>query len=293
VMFKEALLAKHVFSNEDLLAQQAALVEEIVLGVFHWPEGIFTFHQGEFELRPFQMLRLRTANLMMEGVKRLDELAEIRRAIKPDTVLALERLRPLIRDSVKLALDQWRTLCMLDGRCTVGKVCREGPLPEFDTLSLFSQLLRAGYLSEVTTPPRATRFQWSRRRVRRLKERQQFLQIITEFNNVFSLIWQSIRLALGDEGEALLVSYMRGLPRGRNELADRLDLEEDGTLNPERVLANLSRQPHKEQERVLQEGLAELVMFQLLTARSALEEDAAGELTTLVKGLLREMGIEV
>src|SRR5439155_21790997 len=78
-----------------VLAMQA---EEILYGLFHWEEGSFEFHDGEFEKLPFR-ISLSIQDVLLKGLRRFDEMQVIRKEF-PDATVVLQRTSSPMPQSV-------------------------------------------------------------------------------------------------------------------------------------------------------------------------------------------------
>lgn len=75
------LVADNVLSQEDLMRMLAHKAEETVYDLFHWPEGKFQFKDGEKSADAPFSVRLEVTNVIMEGVRRIDEWQRMREVI--------------------------------------------------------------------------------------------------------------------------------------------------------------------------------------------------------------------
>jgi hypothetical protein len=73
------LVSDGVVSEEDLTRSLRTKAEETIYDLFHWPEGQFEFKDGEFPAGFQFSIRLAVNAVLLEGIRRVDEWARIRR----------------------------------------------------------------------------------------------------------------------------------------------------------------------------------------------------------------------
>jgi hypothetical protein len=130
-------------------------LHEQVVAVFH---ALLLSKAGTFELvdeepeRPAAPLTVSTQSLLMDGIRRIDELSLFKARIPgPDAFL---RRRDPARP-VALRPSESALLALVDGRRTVREVATAGHLNEFDATKLLFHLAEAGHVEAVAAPASA------------------------------------------------------------------------------------------------------------------------------------------
>jgi hypothetical protein len=121
--------------------------EESVYGLFGWPEGEFRFEQGEqpHSDAPVMPEAISVENLIMEGVRRIDEWGRIKDRI-PSTDMVVKFLdQPGEKaKGVKLAPEEWRVFARINGRDTLAEIAARTNLSEFDVCRIVYGFVTAG-----------------------------------------------------------------------------------------------------------------------------------------------------
>ena len=138
-----ALVSGAVLTPNDLWK----CVHEQVGAVFHAillaREGVFLLVDEEVTDRTGAALAVNTQSLLMDGIRRIDELSLFRARIPGPTAL-LRRREP--RRPVPLNAGEQQLLSKVDGRRTVAELATAAHLNEFDATKTLYHLAEAGYV---------------------------------------------------------------------------------------------------------------------------------------------------
>jgi len=154
-----------VLLKEDLLPQeelqrtlQTHVEEEVVYSLFGWPEGAFRFEHGqkpEFE-SPILPTPLSIENLIMEGVRRIDEWGRIRDRIPSTDLVARFVDQPGEKaKGVKLAPEEWRVFARINGKDTMASIAKNTNLSECDVCRIMYGFATAGLVDIIKKPTAA------------------------------------------------------------------------------------------------------------------------------------------
>jgi hypothetical protein len=126
---------------------------EQVTAVFHaillMPEGIFWLLDEEASERPGAPLAVSTQALLMDGIRRIDEMSLFRARI-PGPGAYLRRREP--RRPVTLQALEQQLLDLVDGHRSVAEIATAAHLGEFDATKVLYHLAEAGYVEAVGGP---------------------------------------------------------------------------------------------------------------------------------------------
>lgn len=265
---------------------------EQVAAVFH---AILTAREGVFALverteaeAPGTPLAVNTQQLLMDGIRRIDELGLFRSRI-PGPGAWLRRCQP--HRPVTLQPLEEALLALVDGSRTVAEVAREAHLPEFDATKVLYHLAEAGYLEAAEAPaPGPPGLGGAGDRAARIAE---------GMNAIFHEVAVHVAAARAREPFQAAVRGFLADPGGRfAPLWKGLQPAPDGTLDAAALLANLAAVPGPALPRVapsdaaarlLLDGLRELLFFQLFQAGERLDRDADDTLSAEVKKLLEAL----
>jgi hypothetical protein len=184
--FGEAAVGLGYLTREKLFELIGKQAEEIVFATMLVSEGSFHFVDRIDEERVAYRLNLNVASLLMEGVRRMDELELFQARVPsslhiPDTVpgatLAEEH-------------EHWAVFEVIDGTLTVDDVGRLLGMGQFETTRALFQLLQSGAI--LLRPPRPTGAE----------------AIVALFNQAISLILSKVdEVGGGEEVRSQLASF--------------------------------------------------------------------------------------
>jgi len=145
----KALADMGVLSANDLWK----CLHEQVTGVFHAillsPAGTFFLLDEKPGGRPGTPLAVNTQSLLMDGIRRIDELSLFKARI-PGPQAFLRRKDP--PRPVTLRPTESSLLALVDGRRTLSEIATAAHLSEFDATKVLYHLAEAGYVEAVADP---------------------------------------------------------------------------------------------------------------------------------------------
>ena len=152
----QALLNSAMLSSDVLQKVLQTHIEESIYGLFGWPDGEFRFEQNQRPepSAPVMPSPVPIENLIMEGVRRIDEWGRIKDRI-PSTDMVV-RFIDQLGDKVKgvnLAPEEWRVFARINGKDTLAIIAQKTKLSEFDVCRIVYGFVTAG-LVEVVRKPR-------------------------------------------------------------------------------------------------------------------------------------------
>jgi hypothetical protein len=136
--------------SKDLVEGITEQVQEIAYGLFGWDDGEWEFVPGDLPSREVIVLRMSTADLVMEGIRRVHGWSRIRAGVG-----GLEQLYALAADSattlasLTLHKDELALLASLDGVMSVEDICTAARLSDFVVCRTVFGLWAAGVLDRV------------------------------------------------------------------------------------------------------------------------------------------------
>jgi hypothetical protein len=150
VRFGEAAVALGYLSRERLFEVIGKQVEEIVYATMLVQQGSFYFVDSFDEVQLSYRLNLSVQHLLMEGVRRMDEI-ELFRARIPSGLHV-----PAIVPGARLdeGDERFAVFSVIDGQKSVDEIGRELKMGSFDTTRAVFQLLQSGLVA--LHPPRPT-----------------------------------------------------------------------------------------------------------------------------------------
>lgn len=273
------LLDRNLITQTDLYLNVKRQAEEIFYSILLMDEGDFYLTKYSPDAVPGP-LSLSTQSMLMEGLRRIDEMAHFRERI-PENGMRLvvksgsgdvQSLGP--RERVILnVLRQPRTVAQVIAACRFG---------EFETIKALFQLKQAGFLEEVVTVgPSAMP-------VESVEMDSETAAMVDTFNAVFERIYEAIsRHGQEDALEKGLETFLQFY--GFVELFQDVSFER-GQLDKNQLLSNLTKNQAENRLSFLSQALNELLFFEMFAAREWLERDEQQDLQKIINQLFIEIG---
>ncbi len=144
------LIDMNLFDKAEISECLKLQIEETVYNLFSWREGEFLFHEGAAPKSTPFAIELNTMNVIMEGTRRIDEWMEIQKVLPPDdAVLALAANPNSSQGEIRLTLDEFRVLALINGERTLPELANLSPMGEFVTYRAVYKLVQ-GRLIEIS-----------------------------------------------------------------------------------------------------------------------------------------------
>lgn len=275
------LLDQGVLTQVELYKFVRKQVEETFYSILLISEGDFYLTRFDVDALP-SPLSLNAQNLLMEGLRRMDEMSYFRKQIPEMTTrIGLGRNEPSSRNAIGQkervilrALEQPRTVQELMARCRFGA---------FETMKQLFHMLQAGFIQIIEADDTAEAA------AEVDPTTAESARLIDTFNSVFQRIYQAIarhgRQDALDQGlETFLQFY------GFVELFQGVAFDGKGQLDKARLLTNLSGQAAENRVSFLSQALNELLFFEMFAAREWLERDEQQELQKIINQLFIDIG---
>ena len=150
-----ALLAHNVLSEAELASFLKVQVSEVIFDTFAWREGVFSFWDGVPPPATAVTLDMELQNLLMEGVRRIDERHRLSEVF-PDLEMVVEAVAnpERVKHSVTLTPDEWKVFFLVDGRRSLADICRLAGNPDdLATLQILHNLVLAKFVAVAPPMP--------------------------------------------------------------------------------------------------------------------------------------------
>jgi len=280
------LVERGLLQSHDLWACVSHQVSEIFQTIVLAREGAFTLVDQEPEDRMGPSLQLSTQSLLMDAIRKIDELQHFRQRIPHGRVYVTKK-RP---SDGKLQPDEDRLLALANGQRTVLELAQASKLSEFDATKIIFRLLEGGYATvselkhgEVAAPTRG-------RAASRGAESEPAVRVVATFDEIFGEIAREVA-SKGMAREFLEAANAALASRSLSEspVLIGLTLGADGRFDARKVLDMYGRaRPSLGSEPVasLRQALSDVMFFLLFQAGEMLESRADEDLARRVKDLL-------
>ena len=259
------LVERGLISSQDLWMAIRSQVEAIVYDLFTFQEGHFLFVDEPIEEERVVSLSMNTQNLIMEGLRRVDE-----RAVYMQKVKSFEAV-PVASGKTPNDLDSTsqRILALVQaGSGPVNEVLRRAGVGEFDGLRLLSQLVDRGVVVMEEAPS--------------VEVEGSFSEVITIFNGVLTAMYKVVSKR-NPQFLQEVNRFLVDLPQPFSYVFRQVSLKEDGSLDGGRILANLAGLEEGDKLRLLTDALSELVYMECVAARRELGAVDSSELIKRVQ----------
>ncbi len=259
----QALVDRGLITIHDLYLAVRKQIEEIFCSLLLFRSGFFYFYSLRDDKALSRGIRLSTHALLMEAVRRIDELEFFREKI-PSSDVILE----VCPDVPPRNLDERESVvyCLIDGRRTLADIARESRYGEFEATKVVFHLLQMRYIrirevGEATGGLRPTGFG------------EAAVQVVETFNEVYRKILSEVR-AKGriEQLREGLLSFFEN-PGEFADLFRDVVPAEDGSLPATRVAENLAAIEVANRNDYLYQALNELLFFLMFNAGQALDEE--------------------
>lgn len=254
-----------IITSQDLWAATKSQVETIAYNLFAFHEGSFVYTTVKLEEDKIISLSMTTQNLIMEGLRRVDE-----RAVYMQKVKSLDAM-PVATGKMPNDLDrvsQRMVALVQSGVSDVNELLRRSGSGEFDALRMLSQLVERGVVKMEEAPTVAVE------------------GVLGEVVNIFNGVLVAMHRVVSAKNPQFRVEisrFLRDLPQPYSYVFRQTTLREDGSIDGGRVLANLAGLEEGDKLRLLSEALSELVYMECIAARRELGTADSAELIKRVQ----------
>jgi len=139
------LVEQGVLSPKDLFGVVTHQVKEIILSLFTWLDGDYRFEEGSLPAQEVITLKMSTANLILDGIRRINDLVRLRNELPPpDTILRITSDPLILFQDIQLTEPDRKFLLQMDGKSTMAQNFAASDLPAFDTMKLLTFFLSVG-----------------------------------------------------------------------------------------------------------------------------------------------------
>ncbi len=279
VSLNQILVRRNIVAARDLWLATRCQVEAIVYNLFPCKDGGCYFVAQELQRDDIVRLSMSTQNLIMEGLRRIDERALFMRKFRSlDAILSYSGKSPADLDDMEKGV----VGLLYSTPATVRQLMARSGLSEFDGLRTLYQLADKRMV-EITQP-----------------EETPIPSVLQELFDVYNGVLTLLHECIVVEQPSYLDDvnrFLREVPHPLIYVVRGVSLEKDGTLDGSLIVKNLSGLEMAEQKKLMVEALNELVYMECTIARRALGAQGSAELirrvqeiTTRTKRLVTEEG---
>jgi hypothetical protein len=269
-----ALVDANALPSHDLFKALQHQATEIFHSMILAREGAFVFIDEPVEAQSGG-LQMNAQGLLMDSVRRIDEMAQFRRRL-PSGKLFIVRRKP---KSESLEPEEQRIYDLSTGERSVFDIAREMRLSEFDATKHLYHLIQGGFVAASPTPVGGTV----------AAKRNDPAEVARVFNQIFSEVLRDVaRHQVGAEFLASANGALQSEATTRSPVLQGLFFGGDGALDADKLLQNAkAKLPEGAQgARALFQALSEVMFFLLFSAGEVLTPAEDEALAQRVKALL-------
>ena len=247
-------------------------VLEIIYSLFHWRTGHFIFRDGATFPDEKIQLSESAANLIMEGMRRMDEWPRIREKIPSDdlvpvTTMPFERAR----GEIHFADGEAELFQALDGVRTIRDLVSQSELDEFETLRSLYSFICAGII-KIKGARGGRSYETDE------DDTEPMRALMGGYDHLFRQLFAALLAHLGSGEARTVLNQIISNSLGGHPLMHNLKFNDEGLLDQNSLLANAAELPHTERLAAIDEGLGQLISFCLFEVSKRLgraDKDAA------------------
>ncbi len=265
------LVERGIVAPKDLWLAARSQVENIIYTLFSADSGGFYFQSLPIEQEQILRLSMSTQNIIMEGLRRLDERALYMRKIISLDYFPLETGR----DVVDLTQAEARLMNITQsGQQTARDLFRKVGLREYDGMRILFGLIEKRLICMEDTP--ATEIEGP------------LGQILGAYNSLFKLVFTQV-LKISPQFSQEVAQLLRELPQPYSFVLRDVELQPDGTLDGHRIVANLVGLEEGDKEKLLADSLCEVAFTETMALRRDLDAEQARPLIARVQKVTTEV----
>ncbi|MCW8860782.1 MAG: DUF4388 domain-containing protein [Deltaproteobacteria bacterium] len=273
------LVERGAVTPKDLWLAARSQVENIVYNLFSAPSGGFYFQVRAIEQEQILRLSMSTQNLIMEGLRRLDEKALFMRKIISLDYYPMETGK----EAIDLSQSEARLMQSIQtGQETAQQLFRKLGMREFEGMRILYGLLEKKLLRMEDTPTTEIEGELG--------------QILATYNNLFKVVTARVAKVTPKFPQEVAQS-LRELPQPYSFVLRDVELREDGSLDGHRIVANLEGLEEGDKKKLLADSLCEVAFIETMALRRDLDAEQARpliarvqEVTTRVRELVGRNG---
>ena len=280
------LVELKALESEELIAAVEMHVKSILLDLFTWVQGEYTFVIKELEHDNVPALNMSTENLILEGIRNTHSWRQVIRALGDIESVYIPTGSTETHFRLDLTEEEQEILGHVNGRTTVERICDVSYLSNFETCRILWALQVLGVIRRGAAGETAAIGEGHRERERELD----LEGIVEKFNQMFSRIYGFLRGRLGESVDPFMDECLDEVSRQYGALFDGVDLKQYGRADFEQMLANVADLPAEQRKSIMVSALNELVYVIQLAVRTQHGAQEEAVVSGIIKDGLRRLG---
>jgi hypothetical protein len=220
-------------SLKDFLHLQA---EEILYDIFLWDAGDFEYTDTPINIKEKLFIPLNPMGIIMEASRRIDEQSIIKREIPGEQLIFKISQKMGETEKLKLTKNERCILSLMDGNRTVKQVINDSGYAEPATYKIIYSLKMTGFIEKT----------WKEE-----SDVVNFIDIINIFNNIFQIVYKTLKLELGTMVFTIFAECKAQLSPEQRDLLQYFDVGIDAASNRQALLEVINKFQDRRQGRIL------------------------------------------
>ncbi len=248
-------------------------VLEIIYGLFTLNEGLFFFEETPEANEEKIKLSTSTTNIIMEGIRRLDEWPRIKELIPTDAIVPVLAPKEVRDKGVRFMEGELEILALVDGKRCVREIIHEASLDEFETLRILMALVLARYI-QMPDPAHENAED-------DFEDAQALEALVEDYNGLFEQISSTVAKTLDNDGRASL--FTGAMEAAKTGLIEGTAFDKNGRLDAKALTANVADLPSERRRDALHGALDSLLSFLLFESSKHLAPEERSALYKLAE----------
>ncbi|MGM0596098.1 MAG: DUF4388 domain-containing protein [Myxococcota bacterium] len=270
----ESLVAMGKINVTDLYQAIKLQVEEICYSSFLLTDGSFYFYELTDENMIPSSIHLATRNVILEGVRRIDEMSHFKKKLpSPDVILEINPEASV----TSLKKSEIETFNLIDGKITLRELSRRNHLGLFETTRIIFNLIQGGYVKIKSRSSIISDISSGKGNIR---------QLVEAYNKVFKYIWTKTP-EIQDKLKSDLSTFISKMEGDLALLFKGVKIKDQLQLDHEKIAKNITK--HQTDKTNLFTSLIkasdEILYFLLFSSGITIEPQIEEELQKLVRNL--------
>ncbi|HBC47988.1 MAG TPA: hypothetical protein DCZ43_13145 [candidate division Zixibacteria bacterium] len=233
----QILVEKEILSRDELYDCLKMQIDEIVYSLFGWKDGDFEFIEGKTPPPDAVTTQLNPMNMIMEGLRRIDEWTELKKVLPPDDAQIELVPNPVLKvDDMRISKDELMVLATIGGGKKLSKVIDDCLLDQFQTSKALSNLYKMGLIRVGKQMPVVKTSE---------QEQKALVELLAQvYINNLGLIFSDLKGKLGNRGDRIIFETFEENKMFYPVLSQSFTAR-DGTINFDQFLDFYKRLPEE------------------------------------------------
>jgi hypothetical protein len=233
----QVLVEKDILTRDEVFDCLKMQIDEIVYSLFGWKDGDFEFIEGKMPPPDVILTELNPMNMIMEGMRRIDEWTELKKILPADDAQIELVLDPVMKnEEMRLSKDEFIALALIGSGKRFSKIIEESFLDQFQTCKALANLLQMGLIKVGKILPVIKNSE---------QEQKTLVELLAQvYISNLALIFSGLKEKLGNKGDRVIFETFEE-NKMFYPILSQFFTARDGTINFEHFLEFYKRLPEE------------------------------------------------